>query len=340
MPGSSTRSSNGGAERPKALRSRRACPTRERRSPYLTGHGASIAPERVILVRSTNAALHLVLSILGDGEGEVLVPAPHRPSIQADSPVRLKPYGLTFEGRWRLDRRSIQRAITPRTRAIVVGNPADPTGAELSRDELMFLEGLCKEHGLALVGEESFLDSSLDPGPSVATVARCLAFHVSGLGGVCGLARLEAEWLAVAGPEALAGPAAARLVSLVDLEGSGSRPGVLLVPALLGRRETFLARLRARLTRNRSALATASLREAPWTLQWGGGCWAVLQINPAQDEEELCLALLEEGVALQPGYLGGFPREGYLLVSLLPRMDIFEAALGRLEARLRRPVLP
>jgi DNA-binding transcriptional MocR family regulator len=109
------------------------------------------------------------------------------------------------------------------------------------------------------------------------------------------------------------------------------------VPALLARREQYLSALRRRLARNRGAIAAASLREAPWTLQWGrGGCWAVLQINPGRDEDELCLELLAEGVAVRPGHLDGLPREGHLVVSLLPEPDVFLAALDRLEAHLRR----
>ncbi len=79
------------------------------------------------------------------------------------------------------------------------------------------------------------------------------------------------------------------------------------------------------------------MREAPWTMQWGGGWWAVLQVNPDQHEDDLCLALLEEGVAVEPGYLAGFPHEGYLVLSLLVAPEVFDAALGRVEAQLRRP---
>jgi aspartate/methionine/tyrosine aminotransferase len=310
---------------------------REAIASYLAGHGASVAPDRVVLVRSRGEALRIVLELLCDRGGEALVPVPHRPYFEAGSPVRLRPYGLVFEERWRLDRRSIRRAVAPHTRAIIAGNPADPTGAGVSPDDLGFLELLCESRGLALIGDESFLDSSLEPSPSVASAVRCRAVHVGGLDGVCGLLRLEGEWLAVAGPEALAAPLASRLAAHAGIEGASTRPGVLLIPSLLGRREAFLSRLRARLARNRSALASASVREAPWTIQWGGGWWAVLEINPDKDTEELCLALLEEGVAVQPGDLGGLPQRGYLIVSLLPRPEVLDAALGRVEAQLRRP---
>jgi hypothetical protein len=109
-----------------------------------------------------------------------------------------------------------------------------------------------------------------------------------------------------------------------------------VLPALLARREPFLEALRARLARNRASIATASLREAPWTLQWGGGgSWAVIQINPFQDPVALCLALLDEGVAVRPGGLDGLPQSGYLVVSLLPEPQVFRAGLDQLETHLR-----
>ncbi len=107
-------------------------------------------------------------------------------------------------------------------------------------------------------------------------------------------------------------------------------------PRLLGRRERFLGRLRARLTQNRATLATAALREAPWSLLQGGGGWsAVLQIGAAQDEHALSLELLDQGVLLHPGYLYGLPGSSYVVLSLLLPPDLFRAGLDCLEGRLR-----
>ncbi len=316
---------------------------REAVASYLAGRGASVSPDHVILTSSVSGAHRLALKGVCDPDDEVLVPSPGRPfldPVAALESVRLGRYALVFEGEWRLDRRSIKRAVTPRTRAIVVGNPSDPTGATISRDDLTFVEDLCARRGLALIGDETFVDTAVAPCASVAQVTRCLAFHVSGLSGVCGLPHLRGEWLAVAGPDELVAPALSRLARSVDVDPSVSSPVQLALPALLARRERFLAALRARLAKNRAALATASLREAPWSLQWGGGgCRAVLQVNPVQDEEVLCLALLEDGVAAQPGHLDGLPREGYLVVSLLPESRTFEEALVRLDRRLRTPLL-
>jgi aspartate/methionine/tyrosine aminotransferase len=312
---------------------------REAVASYLAGHDATMAPDRVFLAPSRSAARRLALAAVCDADDEVLVPVPARPFLDPASAlpsVRLRPYELTFDGQWRLDRRSIRRAIGPRTRAVAVGNPAEPTGATLGGEELTFLEDLCGERELALIGDEAFLDTALGASASVARSKSCLAVHVSGLAGICGLAQLGAEWVAVTGPDALADRTASRLRSLAEAAPQPSSAVLPALPALLARREPFLEALRARLARNRAAIATASLREAPWTLQWGGGgSWAVVQINPVQDATALCLALLDEGVALRPGQLDGLPETGYLVVSLLPEPRVFLAGLDRLEAHLR-----
>lgn len=309
-----------------------AAAARDAVASYLAGHGARVSPDHVVLVRSGREARRLVLSALC-GDGHALVPEPGVADLGPG--LRTRPYALTFDGRWHLDRRSVRRAADADARALLAGNPGVPTGATLSQDELTFLEALCRERALALVADESGLDAVLEPGPTVAAVQGCTAVHVSGLSGVCGLPGLEVEWLAVGGPASLARPLVARLTAAAGPPGAD----VASVPALLARREEFLTRLRARLGRNRSALASASLREAPWTLQWGGGWWAVLQINSALDGDPLCLSLLEEGVALSPGQVFGLARQGSLVVSLLPSPEIFDAALDRIDQRLRRPAL-
>jgi aspartate/methionine/tyrosine aminotransferase len=310
---------------------------REAVASYLAGHHVSVAPDRVFFATSRNAARRLALAAV-DPDGDALVPAPARPLVEPAATARLhaKRYALEFGEQWRIDRRSVRRAAGQRTRAIVVGNPAEPTGAMLDRDELAVLEELCAGRGLALVGDEAYLDTALARSVSVARAAGCLSVHVSGLSGVCGLSRLAGEWVAVAGPDRAAAAAATRVASLASAEPPVQASTLRALPALLARREPFLERLRARLAKNRGLIAAASLREAPWTLQWGaGGCWAVLQINPVRDETELCLELLDEGVAVQPAHLDGFPSTGYLVVSLLPDPDVFLAGLERLEANLR-----
>lgn len=312
---------------------------REAVAHYLAGRGIEIGPDRILIVGSAREAYALLLQLLCQPGDAVLVPSPNHPlldAVAASSAVQLARYPLKYDGEWRLDRKALRRAVTGRTRAIVAASPANPTGAVLSREDIAFLEDLCAAKGLALIGDEAFADSAQEPVPSVMGASRCLAFHLSGLSTVCGLPHL-ASWIAVAGPEPLVSATLVRLGGIGGARPSVSAAVQLAMPAILERRETFLAVLRQRLSGNRARLATAALREAPWTpLRSGGGWSAVLHLGGAWEEETLCLDLLREGVVLRPGFLDGFERYGYVVLSLLPDPATFGEGLERLERHLRR----
>ena len=304
---------------------------------YLQARGAPAAPERVLLTASTSEAYALLFKLLCDPGDEVLVPAPSYPLLDllADlEAVRLVRYPLRFDGAWHLDLGALAEAVGPRTRAVVVVSPSNPTGAVLAAEELAGLDALCADRGLALLGDEVFADTALVPAPSVLGARRCLAFHLAGLSKTCGLPQLKAGWIAAAGPDELVGPALERLEVVADAYLSVSGPAQLALPRLLAGREGFLGPLRVRLAENRAALA-ASARGAPFdALPSGGGWTAVLRTGETVDEEALCLALLDDGVAVQPGFFYDFERRGNLVLSLLPEPAVFREGVARIARRL------
>lgn len=305
---------------------------------YLAARGTPAPPERVLLTASTSEAYGALLKVLCDPGDEVLVPAPAYPLLDLLAElegVRLARYPLRYDGEWHVDLAALRGAVGPRTRAVLVVSPSNPTGAVLSGDERAALEALCAERGLALVGDEVFADSALRPAASVLAARACLAFHLSGLSKVCGLPQLKVGWLAAAGPDALVLPALERLEVVLDVALSVSGPSQLALPRLLAARERFQAPLRARLAANRAALA--AVRDAPFhALASGGGWSAVLRVGETLDEEALASALLEDGVAVLPGFFHDFERPGFLVLSLLAPPEAFAEGLARLARRLAR----
>jgi aspartate/methionine/tyrosine aminotransferase len=311
---------------------------REAVARYLAGRGAAVAPERVLLTASTSEAYALLLKVLCDPGDEVLVPSPSYPLLELLCDlegVRLARYPLRYDGEWHLDRAALAAAISDRTRAVLVVSPSNPTGAVVSPEELAFLDALCAERGLALVGDEVFADAAPGRPESVLAARRALAFHLSGASKVCGLPQLKVAWIAAGGDDAVAAPALARLEVVADTYLSVSVASQLALPALLDGRERFLAPLRARLAANRAALAASAGPGAPFgALRSGGGWSAVLRVRETLDEEALCLDLLDDGVVVQPGFFYDFERSGHLVVSLLPEPAVFAEGLARLAARL------
>lgn len=304
---------------------------------WLADRGIPAGPERVLLTSSTSEAYALLWKLLCDPGDEVLVPAPGYPlldllcELEAVRPVR---YPLRYDGEWHLDRAALQAAATDRTRAVVTVSPGNPTGALLSADELAFLESECARRGWALVGDEVFADAALGPAASVAGARECLAFHLGGLSKTCGLPQLKVAWIAAAGPPPLVERALARLEVVADTWLSVPGPSQLALPALLARRNRFLGPLRERLAANRARLAAAA-EGAPFSLLRSGGGWsAVLRLPQTADEERAALDLLDDGVAVQPGFLHDFERPGHLVLSLLPDPAAFAEGAARLRGRL------
>ena len=103
-------------------------------------------------------------------------------------------------------------------------------------------------------------------------------------------------------------------------------------PALLARAGALRAPIAARVAGNLAALERLVDEGAPRRCCAGEGGWsAVLRIPATLGEEERVLSLLEEqDVLVQPGYFFDFPREAYLVLSLLPRPEEFEEAVTRI----------
>ena len=159
---------------------------REAVSRYFRDHGARVDAEQIFLTSSTSEAYSFLFRLLCDPGDEVLIGQPGYPLFdflaQLDD-VRLVPYELFYDHGWHLDLQALSRRITARTRAIAIVHPNNPTGHFTRDRERAALEGVCREHRLALIVDEVFLDYGL-PGheagralPPVATSCppSCLA---------------------------------------------------------------------------------------------------------------------------------------------------------------------
>ena len=299
-------------------------------------HG--VAAEQVLLTASTSEAYSYLFKLLCDPGDEVLVPEPSYPLfgwLTALDGVRAVPYPLRFDGEWHLPAEALP--FGPRTRAVLVVSPGNPTGAFLKLDERARLAGLCARSGCALISDEVFADFSWAPDPrrmrTAAAFDDVLSFSLSGLSKVAGLPQLKLGWCVAAGPgheEALQ-----QLELIADTYLGVSTPVQLAAPRLLAERNDFQQQLRARLSENLRALRAACAPGAPWSVLPSEGGWsAILAVPRARSEEEWALLLLERGVLVHPGYFFDFPGGAFLVVSLLPEPAAFARAAAVLHSCL------
>lgn len=305
--------------------------------------GVAVDPDRLVLAASTSEAYAFLLKLLCDPGDEILVPRPGYPLFEylaVLESVQVREYLLEYEGRWRLDVESLRAAVSPRTRALVVVSPGNPTGAYLKRDEREDLERLAAERDLALVSDEVFADFAFSDDerrvPSVARDGPALAFTLGGLSKSCGLPQVKLAWIAVTGPAERRREALQRLEVVADTYLSVSTPVQVAAPALLGRREELQAPLRERTRRNLETLRETVGPGSPASLLEPEGGWsAVLRLPATVPEEDRVARLLREAdVWVHPGYFFDFPTEAYLVLSLLPEPSTFAEAVRRLGADL------
>ena len=330
---------------------------------YYQERGAEVDPEQVILTASTSEGYSFLFRLLCDPGDEVLVPAPSYPLFEflaSIQDVKLVSYPLIYDHGWQVDLHGISEALTPRTRAILVVHPNNPTGSFVKPPEMDSLDSLCRERQVALVADEVFLDYAHDGAdrPSFADVAPAsrrpearagrprdsrrdggatvpsLRFTLSGISKICALPQMKLAWIVVGGPPELAREAIARLEVIADTYLSVSTPVQLALPEFLARRDDIQRQVKERVIANLAELdRQLAKQESVRRLDVEGGWYAVLRVPATRSDEDLAIDLLEQhSVIVHPGHFYDFPGEGYLVVSLITPAEVFAKGVKRLIA--------
>jgi alanine-synthesizing transaminase len=304
--------------------------------------GIRVPASHIVLTTSSSESYSLLFKLLCDPGESVLVPTPSYPLFEhltrLDS-VHALPYRTEYHGTWSIDLDDLRYAIDETTRAILVVNPNNPTGGWLKRDELAELVEVCAAHHLVLIGDEVFSDYPIDPAPGavrsiIGDESDVLTVGLGGLSKSAGLPQLKLGWMALRGPASLLQPALMRLEIAADTYLSVGTPVQVAAGELIGHGEAVRRQIQGRVRTNyRDLHSFVGRHPACQVLRAEGGWSAVLRIPHTMGEDERVVRLLEiERVLVHPGYFFDFPREGYLVVSLLTRPDIFRSATARLLA--------
>jgi alanine-synthesizing transaminase len=291
---------------------------------YYAERGAVVSNDDIFLTTSTSEAYSYVFRTLCDPDDEVLIPAPSYPLFEflADiQDVRLVHYPLVYDYGWQIDFHTLEQAITPRTRGVIVVHPNNPTGHFLKMEEIRKLNEICAARNLAIIADEVFLDFALreKQAATFAANSAALTFTMSGLSKICGLPQMKAAWLIVSGPERSKEKALARLEVIADTYLSMNAPIQLALPAFLGQRKDFQRQLMTRAQENLLELDRQLARQKSCRrLEVEGGWNAVIRVPATRTDEELSIELLaSKGLYAHPGHFYEFPSNGHLVVSLI-----------------------
>jgi alanine-synthesizing transaminase len=126
-----------------------------------TRNGFPVTAERVFITAGTSEGIELTLSAVIDGGGEVLVPMPTYPlytAVLAKLDAEARYYRLDPTNSWMPDLDHLESLVTPATRAIVIIDPNNPTGAVLPTGVRRSLLDFADEHGLLILADEVYGD--------------------------------------------------------------------------------------------------------------------------------------------------------------------------------------
>jgi alanine-synthesizing transaminase len=288
--------------------------------------------------------ISMSLQAMLDNGDEVLVPAPDYPlwtastSLAGGKPIH---YLCDEANGWQPDLADMAAKITPRTKAIVVINPNNPTGAVYPRQTLEQIADLAREHGLVIMADEIYDKILYDDAQhttfaSVAPDVFTLTFN--GLSKAYRLAGFRSAWLMVTGPRKHATSYLEGLTILANMRLCANAPGQHAIQTALGGRQSIrdLVLPGGRLLEQRDAALTA-LEAIPGVscVRPQGALYVFPRLDPEmypiKDDQEFVLQLLrEQHVLVVQGTGFNWPNPDHLRIVTLPRAEVLTEAIGRL----------
>jgi alanine-synthesizing transaminase len=286
-------------------------------------------------------------ALLNPGD-EVLIPSPDYPLWTASVVIhggRAVGYPCPPERGFQLDADEIERRITEKTRAVVVINPNNPTGAVYAREQLERVAEIAREHQLVVFSDEIY-DHMLFDGtehvPMATLVKHTLCASFSGLSKVYRACGLRVGWVSFSGEKAHARPYLDALELLASLRLCSNMTGQWAVQTALGGYQSIneLVKPGGRLYETRAALleSVAASRHLSVAAP-GGAMYAFIRVRTdgltGFDDERFALDLLEKkGVLVAPGSSFNVPYKDHFRVTLLPEAKQIRHVIGVIDELL------
>ena len=298
----------------------------------------------IYLGNGVSELIVMVMQALANDGDEILIPAPDYPLWTAATTLAggtAVHYRCDEQSDWYPDLADIRSRITDRTRAILVINPNNPTGAVYPREILEGIVQIALEHGLVILADEIYDKILYDDAQhtclaSISPEPLCLTFN--GLSKTYRLAGFRSGWLIVSGAKHKARDFIEGLDILASMRLCANVPAQHAIQTSLGGRQSIndLILPGGRLLEQRDR-AWELLNQIPGVscVKPRGAIYLFPRLDPKvhriHDDEKLVFDLLtQEKMLLVHGTAFNWPEPDHLRVVFLPRADQIEDAVGRL----------
>jgi alanine-synthesizing transaminase len=301
--------------------------------------------DHVFIGNGVSELIDLTLRALLNNGDEVLIPSPDYPLWTAATTLnggRAVYYPCPEDHAFNPDVEAIEKLITPRTRAIVVINPNNPTGAVYAKERLADLAGLAEKHGLVMLADEIYDRMVYDDAEFVPMATLCrytLCATFSGLSKVYRACGYRVGWVAFSGTLERAEPFLTGMDLLAALRLCSNVPGQWAVQTALGGYQSIrqLCSPGGRLYQSRRAVLEAVERSRFLSVvPPRGSMYAFIGVDPRLipgfDDEAFAMELLEQKhVLVAPGSSFNTPYRDHFRVTTLPDEDQIAEVFKRIE---------
>jgi alanine-synthesizing transaminase len=311
-----------------------------------------VTADDVFIGNGVSELIMLAMRALLDPQDEVLVPSPDYPLWTASVVIhgaKAVHYPCRQERGFVPDPAEVEAMVTDRTRAIVVINPNNPTGAVYPREVLEALAAIAERHHLVFCADEIYDEMLYDGAEFVACAPiakRSLCLTFGGLSKVYRACGLRVGWLMFSGERSHARDYIQAVELLASLRLCSNVPGQYAVQTALGGHQSIfdLTRPGGRLHSTRAALLDA-VRRSRWlsVVAPRGAMYAFVRVNAERlpggvegfKDHEFALDLLERRhVLVAPGSSFNVPYRDHFRVTLLPDAELMADVFARIESLL------
>jgi alanine-synthesizing transaminase len=307
-----------------------------------------ITAEEVFIGNGVSELIDLVLRALLNSSDEVLVPGPDYPLWTAAVTLnggKAVHYPCLPENGFVPDPEEVAKLVTRNTRAIVVINPNNPTGAVYPRSVLTGLARLAERHGLVVFADEIYGDMTYDGAEFVpiATLVRdTLCATLSGLSKIYRACGYRVGWVSFSGRTRNAAEYLASLELLSSLRLCSNVPAQWAVQTALGGHQSIreLVTRGGRLYESRATILSAVKASRFLKLKPpAGAMYAFIGVDtqelPDFDDQQFALDLLEQKhVLIAPGVSFNVPYRNHFRVTNLPDSVTLRDVFSRVEELL------
>ena len=307
-----------------------------------------VSVEEVFIGNGVSELIDLVLRALLSADDEVLVPSPDYPLWTAAVNLnrgRAVHYDCLPENGFEPDPVHIESLITPKTRALVVINPNNPTGAVYSRATLEAIARIAERHHLVLFSDEIYDQMLYDDAqaiPMATLVHGTLCCTLSGLSKVYRACGYRVGWAVFSGDIESARDYLKGLELLSSLRLCSNVPGQWAVQTALGGYQSIheLMRPGGRLFQSRQAIIDAVTRSRYLRMHKPrGAMYSFVEVRsdvlPQFDDREFAMDLLEhKHVLVAPGVSFNTAYRNHFRITHLPLAEVLEDVFRRIDELL------